>query len=610
MIATSPNAATVANAEQMNIVIGGHVDHGKSTIIGRLLADTDSLPHGKLDAVRALCERNSKPFEYAFLLDALKDEMAQGITIDAARVFFKTRQRDYIIIDAPGHIEFLKNMVTGASRAEAALLVIDAEEGVRENSRRHGYLMSMLGIRQIAVLVNKMDLVQYDQAVYDAIVAEYRAFLAEIGVEAHAFLPVSGREGDNIASCSARMAWYDGPTVIGTLDGFAKEKPASDKPLRLPVQDVYKFTAEGDKRRLVAGTIETGTLHPGDTVVFYPSAKKSRVATIESFNRPPLESAEVGQAIAFTLDEQIYITRGELAARADEPEPRVTTRLQVSLFWMGRTPLTPDRDYLLKIGTARTVARLEKVLRVIDASNLESSTEKTQVERHDVAECVFKCNHAIAFDLAADSAPTSRFVIVDEYEIRGGGIVREALEDDQEWVRSHVQMRNLKWETSFLSREQRSEKYNQRATLILITGERHAGKKVLAKALEARLFDDGKIVYFLGIGNVLYGVDADIKVPGDTAHKQEHLRRLAEVAHLLLDAGVLLVVTAVGLTAGDLELIETTVGAEKALVVWLGEEVTTDVRYDLRLPRETLPAESVNAIKSLLQDRGVIFRPY
>ena len=297
---TSPkDPATIdlsqANSEQMNIVIGGHVDHGKSTIVGRLLADTGSLPHGKLDAVRALCERNSKPFEYAFLLDALKDEMAQGITIDAARVFFKTRRRDYIIIDAPGHIEFLKNMVTGASRAEAALLVIDAEEGVRENSRRHGYLMSMLGIRQIAVLVNKMDLVKYDRAVYDAIVEQYRAFLGEIGVRACAFLPVSGREGDNIAARSTHMPWYDGPTVLEALDAFAKEKPASDKPMRLPVQDVYKFTAEGDKRRLVAGTIETGTLHPGDTVVFYPSAKKSRVATIETFNRPPLERAEAGQ---------------------------------------------------------------------------------------------------------------------------------------------------------------------------------------------------------------------------------------------------------------------------------------------------------------------------
>jgi bifunctional enzyme CysN/CysC len=208
------------NREQMNIVIAGHVDHGKSTVVGRLLADTHSLPEGKLEAVQALCRRNSKPFEYAFLIDALKDEMAQGITIDAARVFFKTPQRDYLIMDAPGHIEFLKNMATGASRAEAALLVIDAEEGVRENSRRHGYMLQMLGIRQIAVLVNKMDLVGYDREVFDDIVKAYTAFLEEIGVKPARFIPVSGMAGDNIAAPSANMPWYKGDTVLVSLVRF------------------------------------------------------------------------------------------------------------------------------------------------------------------------------------------------------------------------------------------------------------------------------------------------------------------------------------------------------------------------------------------------------
>ncbi len=186
--------------QKMNIVIAGHVDHGKSTVIGRLLADTGSLPEGKLAQVQENCRRNSKPFEYAFLIDALKDEQSQGITIDTARVFFKTAKRNYIILDAPGHIEFLKNMVTGASRAEAALLVIDAEEGVRENSRRHGYMMSMLGIKQIAVLVNKMDLMGYGQATYDAIVSEYTAFLQEINITPACFIPVSAMQGDNIAT--------------------------------------------------------------------------------------------------------------------------------------------------------------------------------------------------------------------------------------------------------------------------------------------------------------------------------------------------------------------------------------------------------------------------
>jgi len=214
--------------EDMNVVIAGHVDHGKSTIIGRLLADTGSLPEGKLEQVKETCRRNSKPFEYAFLLDALKDEQAQGITIDSARCFFETEQRRYIILDAPGHIEFLKNMVTGAARAEAALLVIDADEGIQENSRRHGYMLSMLGIKQVTVLVNKMDLVDYSQEVFAEIVEEYTEFLSEIDITPSTFVPVSGMEGDNIASLSEQTPWYEAETVLGVLDSFEAEGlPAS-----------------------------------------------------------------------------------------------------------------------------------------------------------------------------------------------------------------------------------------------------------------------------------------------------------------------------------------------------------------------------------------------
>src|SRR5256885_1850395 len=238
--------------EQMNIVIVGHVDHGKSTVVGRLLADTGSLPEGKLEAVRKECQRTGKPFEYAFLLDALSDEQDQGITIDTARCFFKSATRDYIIIDAPGHIEFLKNMISGAARAEAAVLVIDAKEGVRENSRRHGYILSMLGIRQVVVCVNKMDLIGYDERQFQAIEQEYRAFLDAIGaVRPQRFIPVSAILGENLASRGGGMPWYTGPTLLETVDGLAKAPSKIDQALRMPVQAVYKFTSSGDDRRIV-----------------------------------------------------------------------------------------------------------------------------------------------------------------------------------------------------------------------------------------------------------------------------------------------------------------------------------------------------------------------
>ncbi len=590
----------------MNIVIAGHVDHGKSTIIGRLLADTGSLPEGRLDQVKETCRQSSKPFEYAFLLDALKDEQAQGITIDAARVFFSTEKRDYIIIDAPGHIEFLKNMVTGASRAEAALLVIDAEEGVQENSRRHGYMLSMLGIKQMVVLVNKMDLVKYDQKVFDSVVAEYKEFLAGINLEA-GFVPVSGMEGDTVAALAGNMPWYKGRTVLDVLDDFYKEPHPVDKPFRMPVQDVYKFTKGNDKRRIIAGTVDTGSIEVGDEVVFYPSGKKSKVESIESLEGCKPNPVSAGWAVSFTLDKQIYISRGQIATKAGQEMPEVTSTLRVNLFWMGKHPMVKDKDYLIKIGTAKETVRLKEVIRVIDASELNSAQNKDCIEHHDVGECILHVRKAVAFDLAEKIASTGRFVIVDDFEICGGGIIRAAVKDDHRWVQDYVMTRNYKWETGDISRDDRSEKYNQKPTLVLITGRKDVGKKTLAKAVESRLFEEGKVVYFLGIGNILYGVDADIKAGDDKNNSQEHLRRMAEVANVMLDAGVILVVTAIGITQDDLELIKATVDVDSVNVVWLGEK-PSDVSHDILVQGNWELDETVDSIKGLLQTKGIIFK--
>lgn len=594
--------------QNMKIVIAGHVDHGKSTIIGRLLADTDSLPDGKLEQVKETCRRNSKPFEYAFLLDALKDEQAQGITIDAARVFFETEKRKYIILDAPGHIEFMKNMVTGAARAEAALLVIDADEGIQENSRRHGYMLSMLGIKQVVVLVNKMDLVNYNQEIYSKIVKEYTKFLNKINIEPEKFIPVSGLKGDNIATLSDKTCWYQGETVLEILDSFQNIRLPEDKPFRMPVQDVYKFTRGGDKRRIVAGTITSGRVNVGDEIIFYPSGKKSRVKSIEGFNTPTRSFIGAGHSTGFTLEEQIYISRGEIVVRGDQPKPEVTSKIKVNLFWLGKEPMTKNKRYYLKLGTAKVEAKLEKIERVIDASNLNQSEEKNIIERHDVAECTIKLNKAIAFDEVSMLDKTSRFVIVDEYEIAGGGLIQESLDDKQSWVRDKVMLRNYKWEKSRISREDRAEKYSQRPTMILITGQQDVGKKPIAKALEKKLFNDGKVVYFLGIGNLLYGVDADIK--GETNHKEEHLRRLAEVSHIMLDAGVILIITAIELAQEDLELIKMTVNHDQIQTIWIGERITTDISYDLHISSFENEKIAASHIKEMLQNRGIIFKPW
>ncbi|WP_320046468.1 GTP-binding protein [uncultured Ilyobacter sp.] len=593
--------------EDMNIVIVGHVDHGKSTIIGRLLADTGSLPEGKLEEIKERCRRNSKPFEYAFLLDALKDEQAQGITIDAARCFFNTKEREYIIIDAPGHIEFLKNMVTGASRAEAALLVIDASEGIQENSKRHGYLLSMLGINQIAVLVNKMDLVNYDEKIFNNIVKEYTEFLKQINIKPEVFIPISGMSGDNITETSENTLWYKGHNVVDALDNFKTAKSSENKPFRMPVQDVYKFTKDGDNRRIVAGTVETGKLSVGDEVVFYPSGKKSRVKSIEAFNKEPQNSITAGYSVGFTLEEQIYITRGEVAVKAGALNPKVTTRIRTNLFWLGRAPLEKGKTYFLKIGNAKVKVEVEEIKRIIDASTL-TNVSKEHIERNDVAECILKTQRPIAFDENRDLQNTSRFVIVDDYDIAGGGIIDEALEDRQSKARDQVILRNYNWEKGMVTARERSERYNHKAKLILVTGQKGTGRRDIGRGVEKYLLDTGKKAYYLGVENLIYGIDADIKDLRKEENREEFIRRFGEIAHILVDTGNILITTIVELSKEDLELIKTIVSPENMELIWVGQRVTTDVDADLYIPHIESIEEGIAILKEYLEEKNIIIK--
>ena len=556
--------------EHMNIVIVGHVDHGKSTVIGRLLADTGARPQGKLEQIRVMCRRNDKPFEYAFLLDALKDERSQGITIDTARCFFHTKKRQYIIIDAPGHIEFLKNMITGASRAAAALLVIDAHEGVQENSRRHGYMLAMLGIRQICVMVNKLDLVDYDRAVYEEIVSQYSEFLKEIGIAPEGFIPVSAREGDNIAQKSERMPWYDGPTVLDMLDEFHTPGSLENLPLRMPVQDVYKFT-HGDSRRIIAGTVETGSLRAGDEVVFYPSGKRTHVNRIEPMRPDEAEGvAAAGYAAGFTMTEQIYVRRGELCARAGEMPPKVASRARVSLFWLGRSPMVPGKTYYLKTGSAKVECRLEKILSVMDASSLHR-VQKQEVDRHEVAECVLSASKLVAFDDTGDLAATNRFVIVDDYEISGGGIFAEALSEAEEGSASGQRA----WQTGDVSPAERAALLRQRPRVLLLSGPDAERLRQAAAALERRLLEAGRPAYYLGVS-----------ATATPEEREATLNELPARVQTLLAAGVLVIASALALTAEEEDALRMHISSDRLETLWLGEGCPLDC--------PVLPAENAS----------------
>jgi bifunctional enzyme CysN/CysC len=562
-------AMETAIKERMNIVIVGHVDHGKSTLLGRLYADTGTLPTGKIEKIQAICKQQGKEFEYAFLFDSFLEEQQQGITIDTARTFFSWGGRQYIIIDAPGHKEFLKNMVSGAARAEAALLVIDALEGVRDQSKRHGLLLSMLGVKQVTVIVNKMDLVGYRQDTFQAIEKEYRDFLNQLNVTPQYVIPASAKLGVNIAQVSPETPWYTGPSVLDSLAHFSLETALAEKPLRLPIQDVYKF----DARRILVGRITAGKLTIGDRLVFSPSNKSANIQTIEAFNvDPPPTQAQAGQSVGITLDEQIFVERGQIAAQESD-RPLVSTRIRANLFWLGKQPLETRRTYSLRLATREVPCEVAKIHRIVDANNLDDKQTQSTVQRNEVADITLRTKAPIAFDLYANFETTGRFVLVDEYDVAGGGIITELVPDEQDGFRTEARERDSAWVKGDVGAADRAKHYGHQAAVILLTGPDATAKGFLARKLETVLVAEGRHAYLLSPENLQRGLDADLE---DTK-PDEVIRRFGEVIRLLTDTGLLVICTTNAFpqaTRHSVQTIQTLVNPSPVITIHMAKDLT------------------------------------
>ncbi len=584
------------------MVIVGHVDHGKSTLVGRLLSDTGTLPEGRLEFIRDICKQQGKDFEFAFLLDALEEEQEQGITIDTSQIFFHTAQRKYVIIDAPGHKEFLKNMVTGAADAEAALLLIDAKEGVQEQSRRHGYILKLLGLTQVAVVINKMDLVGYDQQVYNSIKTEYTAFLDSLGIEAREFIPVSAKLGVNIASSKNEMPWYKGPTVLNIVDQFEKKPLPDHLPFRFPVQDVYKF----DERRIIAGRVEAGKLKTGDRVTFSPSNKQAVVKSIEAWSVPEQPTnATSSESIGFTLDEQIFVERGDVCTLTDQL-PIVSSTFDANVFWMGKRSLEKGRKFVIKLNTQEMECEVVEFKKAIDASTLETLTNQDFIAKNDVAELTLKTRSPVAFDLFGSCATTGRFVLVDEYDVCGGGIITTytpATKEDK--LRDEVRTRDFNWIKSEIKPEERAYRNGHRATMILITGEPGKGKGPLARTLEHSLFQNNFQSYLLDRRNVNLGLGADLEDPKSNS-EGESARRLGEVAKLLLDAGHVVISTSNAFhqeDQADLRLLAT---PYPVVEIQVASEPTGEPDIVLSLDEAQKVKEASKKIQEFLKEKKIL----
>ncbi|MEZ0299406.1 MAG: adenylyl-sulfate kinase [Candidatus Methylacidiphilales bacterium] len=521
--------------ERLKIVIVGHVDHGKSTLIGRLFYDTHSLPDGKVEAIQKACDAEGMEFEFAFLLDALLEEQAQNITIDTTQIQFRTERRNYVIIDAPGHKEFLKNMITGAASADAAILLIDANEGVQEQSRRHGYLLSLLGIKQVLVAVNKMDLVNFSQEVFDNLKREYTAFLKPLGVEPLHFIPISAKHGHNIIKPSESQSWFSGPSILGALDGITQPPSKDHLPLRFILQDVYRF----DERRILAGRIESGKLAVGDEIVLWPNRKRSKVKSIEAWGaRVAPTEATAGQSVAITMTEQIFAERGQVATHLHEPMVE-SREFQANLFWLHDEPLRMGQPYEMRLATQQVEARIVKITRVIDSASLESANvERTQVGKNEAAQVTLRTRRPLAFDNADVITETGRFVLLQNNRIGGGGIIHG--ETYAAVNAPETASDNITWSEGEVTAEARVEHFGHRGAILWLTGLSGSGKSTLSVALESALFRKGISAFILDGDNLRHGLCSNLGFSKED--RTENIRRAAEAARLLAEAGSVVIV--------------------------------------------------------------------
>jgi len=514
----------------LRFITCGSVDDGKSTLIGRLLYDSKMIFEDQLAALEADSKKvgtQGGAIDFALLVDGLAAEREQGITIDVAYRFFSTEKRKFIVADTPGHEQYTRNMVTGASTADAAVILIDARKGVLTQTRRHSYLVSLLGIRHVVLAVNKMDLVGWNPAVFDRIVADYRAFAEQIGLTVFTPIPISGLGGDNIASASEHTPWFKGPILMDWLEGVEVEDDLQSKPFRMPVQWVNRPNLDF---RGFSGLIASGSIKPGDRIRALPSGRESRVARIVTLPGD-LDQAVAGQSVTLTLEDEIDISRGDVIATADAPAP-VANQFEATVVWMDDEPLPPGRTYLLKLGARTVSASVTDIKHRVNVNTLEKTAAK-RLELNEIGLVNLSLDQAIPFEAYADNRQMGGFILVDRLSNRtvGAGMINFALRRAD----------NIHWQHTDVTKASRSALKAQRGQVVWLTGLSGAGKSTIANLVEKRLHALGRHTYLLDGDNVRHGLNKDLGFTEED--RVENIRRVAEVAKLMVDAG-LIVLTA------------------------------------------------------------------
>jgi bifunctional enzyme CysN/CysC len=508
----------------------GSVDDGKSTLIGRLLYDSKMIFEDQLAALEADSRRvgtQGGEIDFALLVDGLAAEREQGITIDVAYRFFSTDKRKFIVADTPGHEQYTRNMVTGASTADAAVILIDARKGVLTQTRRHSYLVSLLGIRHVVLAINKMDLVDWSQARFDEIVAEYRLFADQIGIKHFTAIPMSALRGDNITEPSVHSPWYEGPPLLRWLEDAPVEDDLREQSFRMPVQWVNRPDLDF---RGFAGFISAGSVRPGDKIKALPSGRESTVARIVTKDGD-LDRAVAGQSITLTLADEIDVSRGDVLAAAGDP-PGVADQFETTLVWFDDEPMLPGRPYLMKMGTRTVAAQVNEPKYKVNVNTLEHLAA-TRLTLNEIGVCNIHLDAPIAFDPYIQTKDLGGFILIDRISNRtvGAGLLHFALRRSQ----------NIHWQALDVTKAARAESKGQKPRVVWLTGLSGAGKSTIANLLEKRLLAAGRHTYLLDGDNVRHGLNKDLGFTEED--RVENIRRVAEVARLMADAGLIVLVS-------------------------------------------------------------------
>ncbi|WP_404297339.1 sulfate adenylyltransferase subunit CysN [Halomonas sp.] len=515
----------------LRFITCGSVDDGKSTLIGRLLFESKLLFEDQLAAIEADSKKfgtQGNDIDFALLVDGLAAEREQGITIDVAYRFFSTDKRKFIVADTPGHEQYTRNMVTGASTADAAILMVDARQGILTQTRRHSFLMSLIGIRHIVVAINKMDLVDHSKVRYDEIVDAYLVFAKQLGLEAITFIPMSALKGDNVTEHGHHMPWYHGPTLMAYLETIEVDEERLQRlPFRMPVQWVNRPNLDF---RGFTGMISSGRVKPGDAIRVQPSGKCSAIKRIYTFDGD-LEEAIAGQSVTLLLEDEIDISRGDVISGVEQPA-EIADQFETTLVWMHEQPLLPGRPYLMKLGTQTVSATVTDIKYQVNVNTLEHTAAK-QLDLNGIGVCTLSLSQPVAFDAYRDNQDTGGFILIDRmtHNTVGAGMLHFALRRSQNIHMQHVD----------IDKQARALTKNQKPAVLWLTGLSGAGKSTIANRVEKKLHAAGQHTYLLDGDNVRHGLNRDLGFTD--ADRVENIRRVGEVAKLMVDAG-LIVLTA------------------------------------------------------------------